>query len=323
MIKKSLKEHGLPLASASAVAVFVMSMPSDAQAGFGDDLQVDLFHSVTTQDPFVQDGRTHYNYTVNNDSTVAYIGFGQGNASSEPFIVDFEIPFNMNGQFQVEVDGDGRIISDNVVAPQTLFGTPWDVFLQDIGVPDPEHGWGGIADWLTPNTLLNDYLLDAKDGLEPGLPPADAQAILDATKVIHWVIQPSFFDATNCAPFIGPPGIGGVAGQGVPLCEWGYFDAENFVNAIPYGGSLGGFGLRDSNQLSPIDSPDQASWALFPVRAGDPPAPGSGLVISQALTQPATGVPEPESLALVATGLIGGAMVARARRRRKQETEPS
>ena len=159
MIKKSLKEHGLPLASASAVAVFVMSMPSDAQAGFGDDLQVDLFHSVTTQDPFVQDGRTHYNYTVNNDSTVAYIGFGQGNASSEPFIVDFEIPFNMNGQFQVEVDGDGRIISDNVVAPQTLFGTPWDVFLQDIGVPDPEHGWGGIADWLTPNPHQSPILI--------------------------------------------------------------------------------------------------------------------------------------------------------------------
>ena len=320
MLKKTLKEHGLPLASASAVAIFAFGVPGDVQAGFGGSFLASEI--LTTINPPNPDGSTQYDYTVVNNSGDFYGGGGGA------FLVDWEIPYNPNGFFQVETDGNGLIVSDNVLSPEA---TDWVAFLDEIGVSNPSHAWGGIAQWLTPGDPWNDFLLDASAGLHPLLlPAAIADELLAATHVIHWAIPPDFFSSELTCD--GHPVLGNDVD---PDCFWGWGDFEDPVplDAIdPYGGSLGGFGLVDVNSFEAVAAPYQASWVFFAPpswvffapQTGDPPIPGGPPSTSPfaptSLTAQPSATPEPGSLALVATGLIGGALVARSRRRRKLQS---
>lgn len=311
MLKKTLKEHGLPLASASAVAIFAFGVPGDVQAGLGGFLASEI---LTTINPPAPDGSTQYDYTVVNLSEF----YGGGTA----FLVDWEIPYNPNGFFQVETDADGLIISDNVLSPEA---TDWVAFLDEIGVSNPSHAWGGVAQWLIPGDPWNDFLLDAAAGLHPLLLPANiAEELLGASHVIHWAIPPDFFSTELLCD--GHPVLGNDID---PECFWGWGDFEEGgevpPDAIdPYGGSLGGFGLVDVNSFEAVAAPYQASWFFFAPQTGDPPIPGGppsqSPVSPSSLTAQPSATPEPGSLALVATGLIGGALVARSRRRRKLQS---
>ena len=311
MLKKTLKEHGLPLASASAVAIFAFGVPADAQAGFGDIIASEILTTINLPG---SDG-TQYDYEVVNLSHAYGGGFADIN------LVDWEIPYNPDGFFQVETDADGLIISNNVLSPDN---TDWVAYVDQIGVSNPSHAWGGVADWLDTSDLWNQFLVDAADGLFPLILPADiAEELLAATHVIHWAIPPDFFSTEfQCD---GHPVLGNDID---PDCFWGWGDVEEGgevpPDAIGYGESLGGFGIVDINSFEAVAGPYQASWVEQPPQAGDPPRPGgppsTSPSTSTALAAQPNAAPEPGSLALLATGLIGGALVARSRRRRKLQS---
>lgn len=86
-----------------------------------------------------------------------------------------------------------------------------------------------------------------------------------------------------------------------------------FCEPISPGDGLDGFGFTAG--FSPTGAPYQASWIDAPAATGDPAFPLGGFPASPSLLPPPTDMPEPGTLALIATGaLLGGAMRGRKRR---------
>ena len=303
MFKKKLTDQGLPLASASAVALFAgvmaLSATPAAQAGFSIGFTQS---SRVDTDINPNAGKFEFDYTLFNTSVPEY----GGAADDVPFIVDWEMPWNPASSFQ-------PVAGVNAFSPE---GWEFDTF--EIGKADADAGWGGIADWQTPGDEFNDFLLEAIAGGNTALPIATAQAMLDATHVMRWYIEPDFSFADACD---GVNDLITVTSNGSGDCSWGWF-GEAPPNAVtPYGGGLDGFKLIADDAVQ-VPSPYQASWAFLPIVTGDPPAPGepgNGPTLSPSFITPATTSPEPASLALVATGLLGGAAIGLRRRRRKDK----
>lgn len=83
------------------------------------------------------------------------------------------------------------------------------------------------------------------------------------------------------------------------------------ANGILAGDSLSGFGFVAA--FDETAAPYQASWAVLPVRSGDPAFPLGGIPNSPRVQGQVQGVPEPGLLGLLGIGLVA-AMLGRRRR---------
>ena len=157
----------------------------------------------------------------------------------------------------------------------------WDWSIETIDIPNSGTGWGGVAAWQTPS--------------DPFYAGADSP-FTTVMKVLHW------YNVCNVQPN-RPLNFQGEDVAVLASCE------SQFDNAIFPNGSLDGFGFTAG--FDPTGAPYQASWAVLPVRTGDPAFPlGGGFPNSPALRD--LQIPEPGALVLVAIGL--GAMALRRRR---------
>lgn len=258
-------------------SALVVDVPTDAGS---------LVHT-TIDDGAGAGGNDIFNYEVEN-TTPAY----GGNLGA--LIVDWEMPW----------------VGDPPISEiQSPFG--WDYAIEDIGTPNPERGWGGIAGWQETGDPWNDYLLDVVAG--GGADAVFAQAFLDATQVLHWYITPDFFNADNCSA--GPV----TSNDAVDDCSWGWFGGEGGLSfAIEPDSSLDGFSF-EAPASTPVDAPYQASWFELPVITGDPPFPGApgNLFFPSSALPAVSSVPEPSAL-----GLLGGGLAAfgvSALRRKRQD----
>ena len=245
-------------------------------------------------------------------------------------IVDWELPF----------DPDGGIDLNSVQSP-----VGWGFSVEQIGVPNPSMGWGGIAGWLLDDDPWNQFL-DAEiiDGNSGFLTVAEAQAFLDVEHVLHWKITPDRFSDSGCTTHLpGTPGyadalpsdnLGNSVNGFISDCNWSWgFETEfGFIDIPPEEAifpeeSLIGFSLEGLTS-GPLNAPYQSSWFEFPVFTGDPPIPGnpaspqlsfptSGL----SALNPNAGAPEPATALLLGIGLAGVGWSMRRKLRANPEPE--
>lgn len=230
-----------------------------------------------------------YRYRVCN-TTDSY--YGGTDTRGDNVIVDWELPWF----------GDSRI--SDIVTP---FG--WTYSIEKVGEPDPFTGWGS-------EDTNDNGIFGFDENLNP-LDPADA--------VPGWSLDgdywKDFFDTeydvanggTN--PFTNVENVlhfyveqfqvAAAVEEERPVCGL-IFEGDECV----------GFGF--TSPFSAGDAPYQASWAMLPVRTGDPPFPlganGGGIPNSPSVRLPGQ-IPEPGTAALIGLGLLSAA--AQRRRRRK------
>jgi hypothetical protein len=156
--------------------------------------------------------------------------------------------------------------------------TGWSAAIETIGTPNGTTGWDGVAEWQTPG----DPLYAGPDS-----------PFTTTTQVLHWFSDCWVFggEAEGCGEF------------------------NPLTNAIGPGSSLADFGfIADFDKTN---APYQASWADLPVQTGDPALPLGGLPASPNAIG-TSGVPAPDTLALLLAGVVGGGIAARRRRARDQ-----
>ncbi|MCP3867852.1 MAG: PEP-CTERM sorting domain-containing protein [Gammaproteobacteria bacterium] len=263
---------------------------------------------VDTDTNDIGGGLRSYEYTVVNTSDSFGIpegaqAFALPVFEGTPVIVDWELPWFDDGDI-------------DTLTIDTPVGWLWGI--EQVGMANPEHGWGGIADWQTAgdpwNYFLNGFGPDGATPIDNGLTNAQADAFLNVQEVLHWYIDPQFWDASGCN--------GTVPANGVQGCSWGWeIDGEEdpiTTFGIFPENSQGGFGF-DAMAPTDISAPYQASWFDLPVETGDPPFPGAGNLgpsIGQTSALQPT-VPEPGVLALLAAGFAGLGWGGRRRAKKK------
>ena len=242
---------------------------------------------VDTEIETLADG-FRYDYSITNTSEQVFITETPGTVSPAlvvqpppntiPVIVDWELPFF-----------DDAGIS-NIISP-----VGWSHAIEDVGMANPETGWGGIAGWQIPGDPFFEFINDT-----PLLTPSQKEAFLTAEQVLHWYIPPDFFVA-DCTGTVA-------SNDADPDCSWGWEGLE--IQGIPDravfpGGTQSGFSF-EAPPFDAINAPYQASWAFFEIQTGDPPFPGQpGPGIPQSPSLQPQQMPLPGSLALLALGLSG------------------
>lgn len=257
--------------SGSALAVPMPAPSLNCLTQAGDQTSwVDDAVEVNATDPDLFD----YGFRVCNTSNAF-----QGERNGEFVIRDWELPWFGDD----EVDTFGNLVNNisditNIVVP---VGWNWEI--EEIGTPDPDTGWEGVALWQQPGDPFYEFFNDFFGG-DPANNPYN-----DVTHVLHFYTDCTFEGEINQ----------------IATCD----------NPINEGDSLEGFGFTSS--FGSTNAPYQASWVFQEVNTGDPQFPLGGGQPNNPILQAAM-VPEPGTLAVLGLGL--GALAATRRRREEDET---
>lgn len=200
-------------------------------------------------------GSYQYTFVVYNDS------YGNGNESSytTPLLIGFELPYF----------ADMGIT--NITAPNA-----WSYEIAQIGVPNPDTGWTGVASWMTD-------------------PAWSSGPFAGVTEVIHWYGCVVIGEDCWNGGFVSPGNYlthDGVIHEGSPFG----FTADYAPADAPY-------------QTSWYLAPPMIGTPLMPMM------PGSPCALGQCGDNNGSNVPEPGSLALASAALLAAVGIRRRNKR--------
>lgn len=228
--------------------------------------------------PWTRDSRVFDQVVNNNDGTWGYQYTVKNTSFVDPMGTDDRQPIIVD--WELPWFGDAGIT--NIMSPNN-----WDWSIETVGVANEDTGWEGVARWQDPN---DPFYAGANS------PFSNVQTVL------HWY---------NVCWVQRRGETSSIASQSaIAVCEF-EFDNAIFPDAEGNGGELGGFGF--TAEFDQVAAPYQASWALLPVRTGDPAFPLGAFPNSPALQGGDRPLPEPAPLLLLA--LAAGIAALTGRRR--------